>query len=193
MNGSLARNVIVVILGLALIGGVWLALNMRGAQAPMTPDPSVTSTPEQVAEDPDIATGTTRVKVALLDFSGETSPGKQRGCDHVVLVDRTVATTSAPLTAALRELFAIKDTKVGDLGNFMPKTASTLTFDRATVQDGTARIYLAGSLTGLAGICDDPRAAIQIEETALQFPTVRQVELYLNGERTSLMPNEKGE
>lgn len=191
MRSSLVRNVAVAVIGLILIGGVWVALQARQPAVPPAAEPGATSTPEMPA-DPDASAGTTRVKVALLDFSGETSPGKERGCDRVVLVERAVATTSAPLTAALRELFAIPDTTVDGFGNFMPRTRTTLAFDRATVRDGVARIYLTGSLSGLAGVCDDPRAAIQIEETALQFPTVRQVELYLDGERTTLMPDERG-
>ncbi|MEK7715461.1 MAG: hypothetical protein AAB387_08440 [candidate division NC10 bacterium] len=34
---------------------------------------------------------------------------------------------------------------------------------------------------------------IQIEETALQFPTVKSVELYLDGTKTDLQPSQKGE
>ncbi len=135
--------------------------------------------------------GTTSVKVALLDYTGE-SDGKQRGCDRVAMVDRTVPLTQAPLTAAMNELFNVIPAELDGYSSFMPKTAATLKFESATVADGVAKIYLTGSLSGLAGVCDDPRAKIQIEETALQFPTVQSVKLYLNGTETELQPNEQG-
>ncbi len=131
-----------------------------------------------------------QVKIALLDTEGK-SAGKSRGCDKVALVTRTITPTSAPLTAALNELFGIKETNVGGLYNFIAKTNGTLHFDHAVVENGTAKIYLTGSLSGLAGVCDDPRAAIQIEETALEFATVNSVEIYLNGTKTTLVPSEK--
>ncbi|MFA6050647.1 MAG: GerMN domain-containing protein [Candidatus Paceibacterota bacterium] len=129
-----------------------------------------------------------QVKIALLDTAG--GSGKQRGCDTVVMVARQIAPTGAPLTAALRELFALDQNMVGDLYHFIANTNDTLAFDRATVENGIAKIYLTGRLSGLAGVCDNPRAAIQIEETALQFATVSSVEIYLNGAKTVLTPNE---
>ena len=76
--------------------------------------------------------------------------------------------------------------------NFIARTNDTLSFERAEVdEDGTAHIYLTGELSGLAGVCDDPRAAIQIEETALQFATVAEVQLYLNDEPTDLIPSQQ--
>jgi hypothetical protein len=167
----------IVVIGATLFASSsWQASDEQPAGAPSVPE-----TPGE----------TTSVKVALLDYSGE-SGGKQRGCDRVVMVDRTIAATQAPLTAALVELFDNVPESVGEYSSFMPKTAATLQFDSATVLGGVARIYLTGSLSGLAGVCDDPRAKIQIEETALQFPTVQSVELYLNGELTELQPNEQG-
>lgn len=133
------------------------------------------------------------VDIALLDHRGvgEESEGAERGCDRVVLVNRSIDPTTAPLTAALSELFSLEDTEVAGWHNFIAETNDTLSFDHATVTNGTASIYLEGELSGLAGVCDNPRAAIQIEETALQFSTVDRVQLYLNGEPTDLVPSER--
>ena len=131
--------------------------------------------------------GISSVFVALLDREGTTN-GLPRACDKVVLVPYTVPPTSAPLTAAIQILFGIDTEENNGLFSFVARTNDTLFFDHATVEDGTANIYLTGGLTGLAGVCDDPRAAIQIAETALQFDTVQYVEFYLNGERTTLVP-----
>ena len=129
------------------------------------------------------------VSVALLDteFTGEAD----RGCDRVVFIERGIATTTMPLTAALQELFSLEEERIEGFYNFMANTNNTLSFERAAVEDGTAHIYLSGNLSGLAGVCDDPRAQIQIEETALQFPTVDDVVIYLNGEEDSLTPSQR--
>lgn len=184
MKNQTTRVIVLGILVILLGGAIWY-LSDGGEQLMISPQetqaPVTTTTPS----------GTGTIKVALLDYTGE-KPGKSRGCDHVVLVDRAVATTSATLNAALTELFAINETEIAGLGNFMPKTKATLHYDHVTLANGLAKVYLTGSLSGLAGVCDDPRAKIQIEETALQFPTVQSVELYLNGVKTALQPDEKG-
>lgn len=133
-----------------------------------------TTTPESIT-----TTSTSTVQLAMLDTE-QTSNGVSRGCDKVVMVNEAIAPTTAPLTAALLTLFSIPTTTVDGWFNFIPRTAATLQFDHATVIDGTANIYLTGSLSGLSGVCDDPRAEIQIEETAKQFPTVSSVQLFLN-------------
>lgn len=138
------------------------------------------------------------VEVALLDYAAadgryeRESDGEQRGCDRVVLVERNVPQTRAPLTAALQELFSLDQASVDGWQNFIAETNETLAFERAAVQQGTASIYLSGELSGLGGVCDDPRARIQIEETALQFSTVDSVAIYLNGQRTDLQPDARG-
>lgn len=128
------------------------------------------------------------VQLALLDRQGETN-GQERGCDRVVMVDESIEATTAPLTAALERLFAIDEETYQGWHHFIASTNDTLSFDRARVENSTAHIYLAGELTGLAGVCDNPRARIQIEETALQFQTVDDVQLYLNGSATDLQPS----
>jgi len=142
----------------------------------------------------DMATSTSdtmQVKIVLLNTTGEGS-GKSRGCDTVNMVTRTVPRSSAVLDAALKALFAEPEGSQPDTAyNFIARTKSTLKYDRATITSGTANIYLTGSLSGLAGVCDDPRAQAQIEETALQFGTVQKVQIYLNGNATNLMPSQQ--
>ncbi len=136
---------------------------------------------------------TTSVKIALLNTTG-TGTGKAAGCDTITLATRTVPATTAPLTAALQALFVEPEgTQPSTAYNFIARTKSTLHFDHAAVANGTASIYLTGSLSGLAGVCDDPRAQSQLSETALQFSTVQKVQFYLNGKLTTLIPSEKGE
>lgn len=132
-----------------------------------------------------------RVSIALLERDVDDTP--DRGCDNVVFVERNVTETSAPLSAALSELFSLERENVEGQFNFIARTNDTLFFDRADIsEEGVASIYLTGELSGLIGVCDNPRAAIQIEETALQFSTVDTVQIYLNRVRTDLTADGRG-
>ncbi|HEY4525354.1 MAG TPA: GerMN domain-containing protein [Candidatus Paceibacterota bacterium] len=185
--GSNMRNLILTLIALIVIlggGYYWYSTTNGNGTTP----PVSTTTPPQATSTPPATTAS--VVIAVLDTAG-TSNGKPRACDKVILVPRTVATTTAPLTAALQNLFAISTTSVSGYFNYIARTNATLKFDRATVANGTAHIYLTGSLSGLAGVCDDPRASIQIEETALQFGTVQRVQLYLNNATTTLIPSQR--
>lgn len=172
----------------AVVGAALVVWGLSGVHAPLpiVEDPITTPTP-------DTSTGqavSTTIKLALLD-TAEITGGKERGCDRIVMQEQVVPATTTPLTAALAALFAEEREQINGAFNFMTRTNDTLHFDRATVESGIAKIYLSGSLSGLAGVCDDPRAQIQIEETALQFPIVQKVEIYLNGTKTILTPSER--
>lgn len=144
----------------------------------------------QTISAPESGADTDVVSIAVLDIADE-GAGERHGCDFVAYVERSIAPTTTPLAAALRELFALSTTDVGGYYHFIARTNDTLSFERAEVRDGTAHIYLRGELSGLAGVCDDPRARIQIEQTALQFATVDEVVLYLNGNPTELVPSQR--
>lgn len=189
-----ANAIIFIAIALFLAGGLYAYTLSRQAAVPYveTSGTGTTSMGTGSGTGAGAATSTV-VAIALLDTTGN-GVGKPRGCDTVTIAMRTLPYTTAPLAAALKELFAYPEgTQPSIQYNFIARTAKTLAFDHATVENGTANIYLTGSLSGLAGICDDSRAAIQLEETALQFPTVQKVQLYLNGNPTTLTPNEKGE
>ena len=139
----------------------------------------------------DVGLNQETVMLAMLDYDGigEESEGFERGCDRVVMVEQTIPATTIPLNASLDLLFNLESETVSGWNNFIATVNDTLSFDRATLENGTANIYLTGELTGLGGVCDNPRARIQIEETALQFDTVSDVKLYLNGSSTDLQPS----
>lgn len=194
------RNALPLVVGavglIVIFGGAYLIMANSGGGTVATSTPA-TSTATSTTQTPGTTTPATttpvsvsRVQLAMLDTAGTTA-GKQRGCDRVILVPFTVATTTQPLTAAMQRLFSLSTTSVGSLFNFIDRTNETLKFDHATIAQGTANVYLTGRLSGLAGVCDDPRAQIQIEETALQFPTVQRVQIFLNGSQTTLTPSEQ--
>lgn len=107
--------------------------------------------------------------------------GKRIGCDDsIVAVSRPIAETSAPLTAALKELLAIRDQYYGQSGLYNALYQSNLKVAGISITNGRATINLTGTLT-VGGVCDSPRVVSQIQETALQFLTVRQVAINING------------
>jgi hypothetical protein len=90
------------------------------------------------------------------------------------------------LTNSLRALFG--DTVFGDFlpGNIIPTYHPNLTFEKVTVADGIARVYLNGSFSSaINGSCDKTLAIAQITETAKVYPTVSSVEIYLDSEKVN--------
>jgi spore germination protein GerM len=120
----------------------------------------------------------TRVTVALIALEGGSI-----GCgDGIVPVPLTLPHTRAPLAAALRALLAHR-ARTG-AGQYDALRLSTLRLDSASIKAGVATIRLSGSLV-LNGVCDNPRVEAQLVSTARQFPTVRSVRVFLNGEPLS--------
>lgn len=183
---NLLLTILVAIIALMFIIFMWMQNSAGVDLEDITPTETPTTTPTTT---PETTAATSTVLLAMLDIEG-TSNGPTRACDKLVYVNQPIATTTTPLTAAMQALFAIPTTTVGGWFNYIARTNGTLQFSSATVTNGTANIYLTGSLSGLAGVCDDPRTDIQIKETALQFPTVQTVQLYLNNQPiTTLAPS----
>lgn len=132
-----------------------------------------------------------RVNLYFIALEDNGRSGKKIGCnDSVVPVEIQIVPTRAPLTAALEQLFAVHSQYYGESGLYNALYQSSLHVDSAAVQQGRATIYLSGTFQ-LGGVCDDPRFAAQIEETALQFPTVGEVVVFINGRRLEDILSEK--
>lgn len=122
---------------------------------------------------------TREVKVYLVALNDAGKRGRKIGCDDsLVAVTRSVKDDGAPLKAAVRELLSMPREYEGDLGNYW--FGERLRVTGATISRGTATIRIAGQVF-VAGICDEPRIEEQIKETALQFPGVRRVNVFVNG------------
>lgn len=127
------------------------------------------------------ARGFARVKIFLIALNDGGKSGPTVGCgDSAVAVERQIAPTGAPLTAALNELLSLHDRSYGESGLYNALYQSDLHLKRVDLVQGAATIQLTGKLS-LAGECDDPRVAAQIVNTALQFRTVRSVAVRVNG------------
>jgi hypothetical protein len=126
-------------------------------------------------------TGTDTVSIFLIAMQDEGKSGPAVGCgDSAVAVTREIPATQGLLRAALDELLSIHDQYYGESGLYNALWNSTLAVDSVTIDgDGTAHIALAGELI-LTGVCEDARIQAQLEQTALQFSTVKAVEITVN-------------
>ncbi len=137
-------------------------LGRLGAEALMPPAPG----PGQVNS----------VQIFLIDLEGGNI-----GCgDGVVPVTRQITPTTAPLRAALNELFSLKDQMYGESGLYNALYQSDITVDRVAIVNGQAQVELSGTLV-LGGVCDEPRVIAQIESTVRQFPSVTSTMITVNG------------
>ncbi len=125
--------------------------------------------------------GISSVLIFLIALEDNGVSGPLVGCgDSVIGVERTIPPTQAPLRAALNELLAIRDQYYGMSGLYNALYQADLTVGDVTIDsNGLATIRLIGSLM-LGGVCDNPRVQAQLEYTAMQFSTVRSVQIFVN-------------
>lgn len=134
----------------------------------------VTTTP------PDATFERTNIYLIALEDAGES--GEQIGCnDSVIPVEIAIEPTVAPLTAAIEQLLAINQEFYGQSGLYNALYQSDLTLQGIDIDDGEAIINLSGSLVS-GGTCDDPRIRAQLEQTALQYTTIDNVTINVNGQ-----------
>jgi hypothetical protein len=107
--------------------------------------------------------------------------GGPLGCsDTLVPVTVEVPETRAILRATLERLLSIKSQYYGQSGLYNALYQSQLTLDDVRIDNRVATIRLSGQVV-LGGVCDIPRVQAQLEQAALQFSTVDQVRIYVNG------------
>ena len=136
---------------------------------------------------------TTTVKIYLIALGDNGASGEQIGCgDSVIAVTREVPQTQAVLRAALNELLNLKSKNYGESGLVNSLYQSNLKLDDVSITGGKATVKLSGNLT-LAGVCDNPRVGAQLHSTVLQFPTVKESEIFLNGKPLSDILSGKGQ
>ncbi len=123
-----------------------------------------------------------QVNLYLIAVGDAGAQGRPIGCDDsLVAVRIDIPPTTTPLTAAYQRLLALNAREFGESGFYNALYQSDLQLQSATVENGTATVRLTGTLR-LGGVCDNPRVEAQLEETALQFPTVDRVNVFINGE-----------
>lgn len=123
----------------------------------------------------------TQVKIYLIALNDNGRSGPQVGCgDSAIPVVRQITPTNAPLTAAIKELLSLHDRDYGESGLYNALYQSRLAVSSVAIMNGVATIRLTGQLLQ-GGECDSPRIGAQLTNTALQFSTVRSVQVFING------------
>ncbi len=120
------------------------------------------------------------IKLFLIADGDEGKTGKKIGCgDSLVAITKTIQKTNSPLKIAIQELLAIPaDYKEKqELHNYWK--GNDLKVKSVNIKNGMAIIHIVGELV-VAGVCDEPRIQSQIEETARQFPAVKQLKVFVN-------------
>jgi hypothetical protein len=84
------------------------------------------------------------------------------------------------MKAALVALLSVKEQYYGQSGLYNALYQSDLQVDKVSIDNGKASVYLTGSLL-MGGECDIPRVQTQLEQTVLQFPTVAEAAIFING------------
>lgn len=110
--------------------------------------------------------------------------GGSIGCGaDLFYAPHTVPKTLTPLDATYELLFDIKPIPEIPEDGFrnIVGVYDRLFYDRVSLTDGTAKVYLTGNMYG-PGHCSVPELRAQISQAALHFDTVDTVEVYLNNE-----------
>jgi len=120
------------------------------------------------------------IKVFLIANNDNGKQGKLVGCgDSVVAMEQEIPATTAVLKAAMEKLLSLNVESYPGMGLSNTLYASSLKIDSLSVANGTATIKLSGELK-VNGTCDAPRIKAQLEETALQFSTVKKADIFIN-------------
>lgn len=133
--------------------------------------PSSPNTPAPVSK--------TTITVPLVNENSAGADFGPFGClSYIKFVEREVPQTQAVLGATYNWLFS-NPASVGAYSNTIA-TQTNLDFQSVEIVNGTAKVYLTGSVMG--NHCADATFAAQIEQAAFQYPTVSDIEVYVNGE-----------
>jgi len=185
--------ILVVVLMLAA-AGCSVRIDLGGATATPVPSPSPlppaptalpTALPNPTALPPtptQAPLGLNSVLIYLIAPEDNGKSGMLVGCgDSAVPVSVAIEPTLGVLRAAYSELFKLYGKQYyGQSGLMNALYASNLSIESLAVENGTARVALKGSIS-LGGVCDTPRVEAQLRLTALQFSTVQDVFITLNG------------
>lgn len=137
---------------------------------------SATSSPEALI----------KTNLYLISARGLASGAEPVGCgDFVSPLPVSIPETTEPLKDTFEKLLTFDPQKEYGSDTFTSPVAKMgLKFDGATIVGGTAKINLSGNFS-LSGVCESPRIQAQLEKTALQFNTIKKVEIYINGKMLS--------
>lgn len=170
--------VIFAILILLIAGGYLFSITNNLNKLPISSSPRPNQSP-QATEEPNNPATQANIYLIALEDNGKT--GQKIGCDDsVVPVKQSIESDSDPLKEAMEKLILLKEQNFGEAGLYNSLYQSNLKLDEVSIDaTGSATIRLSGEIA-LGGVCDNPRFKAQLEETALQFPQVKSLNIFIN-------------
>jgi hypothetical protein len=121
------------------------------------------------------------VQIYLIALEDNGQSGQPVGCgDSAIAVTVETPPTQEVLKASMESLLSMKEQYYGESGLYNALYQSNLQVESIKLENGKAVIHLVGTLM-LGGVCDNPRVKAQLEATALQFSTVQEVSIFING------------
>ncbi len=145
------------------------------------PPTPTTSLPTATQVEPISTPGQQMVKIYLIALEDNGQSGQLVGCgDSVIPVDVEIPPTKEVLRVSMEKLLTMKEQYYGLSGVYNALFQSDLKVESISLENGKAHIYLTGSMM-LGGECDNPRFEAQIESTILQFSTIQEVAIFING------------
>jgi hypothetical protein len=135
------------------------------------------------------STSTARANIYLIALGDNGEAGKKIGCnDSVVPVEVQIDATVDPLKATLSKLLSLEDREHGLSGLYNALYRSDLSLEEVRLTNGEAVVRLSGTLR-IGGVCDEPRIRAQLRQTVLQYTSVEEVSIIING---TLLEDELG-
>ncbi|MEW6406801.1 MAG: GerMN domain-containing protein [Chloroflexota bacterium] len=147
--------------------------------SPPTPIPPTATGSQTIPASP--TTGSQQeIEIFLILLEDNGRSGTLVGCgDSVVPVAVYIPKTQGVLRAAMEKMVSARQQFYGETGYYNALYQSDLEVENVTIEQGKAIVHLTGSLM-LGGTCDSPRVEAQLEQTALQFSTVTDVQIFIN-------------
>ncbi len=137
--------------------------------------------PTPLPADPLPTEGPQFVQIYLIGLEDNGNSGQLVGCgDSAIAVSVEIAPTKEVLRASLEKLLSLKEQYYGQSGLYNAMYQSDLQIEHISLDNGKAEINLTGTMM-LGGECDNPRVEAQLTSTVLQFSTIQEVSITING------------
>jgi spore germination protein GerM len=190
----MTKNTIIIILITIIIAlmGTLAYVTLDRNQYSFLPELNITPSPPPITEAPLFPTPspdnpqTSPSPMTIVVFFS--NPTRTDECNQVFPVQRSIESTQAVARASIQELLkgpANNEAAAGHQTNL----PSGVAIQNLVVENGTATIDFNQALNAVGGSCRVTAIRAQITNTLLQFPTVNEVVITVNGDAdTALQP-----
>ena len=126
-------------------------------------------------------------KIKVLAFFGNTTKGSNEDCSKVFPATRYVAKTEAVASVALGELLKGLTENEKEVGSFTSINEG-VKIQKLSIENGVASVDFSKALDeSIGGSCRVANIRAQIENTLLQFPTVKEVIISVDGRSEDIL------